>query len=151
MLDAPWRGSDARAGPWAQRTDSREERKRILLVADDPVVLDRLSVALNRDYDVVAAVDGIEALARLETEDFDAVVAELVLPLMDGPLLKRTMDALGRRVPFIILSSPATIRSVAGDLCGAEQLVKPFDAHQLASALARAIHASGRDGRPSPP
>src|SRR5690242_21787459 len=74
------RGRGGRAG---HRVGMRQ-KKRILIVDDEPDLLDSVTKLLTKDYDVVGAVDGVEALARIRTEHFDAVIVDLVMPLMDG-------------------------------------------------------------------
>jgi DNA-binding NtrC family response regulator len=119
------------------------QKKRILIVDDEPDLLDSVTKLLTKDYDVVGAVDGVEALARIRTEHFDAVIVDLVMPLMDGALLKRTMDVLGWRIPVILLSATADVATTAQELGAADHVKKPFEADDLTSRLARVV---GDDG-----
>ncbi len=58
---------------------------RILLVDDEQPIQTLLSFPLQKDgYEVVAASDGREALARFSEQEFDLVVLDLMLPKMDG-------------------------------------------------------------------
>ena len=80
---------------------------RILLVDDDPAVLQALSGHLARaGYEVVSAGSAMAALATLDRgEPVDAVVSDVLMPGMDGLLLYDTMVAraphLARRVVFL--------------------------------------------------
>ena len=119
-------------------------KKRILVVDDDPDLVDLLTLLLRADYEVVSALDGAEALARIRAEHFDAVVLDLVIPLVDGALLKRTMDVLGSHVPVIILSATTDVASTARDLGAAGHLRKPFDPEDVTTTVARVVGA-GRE------
>jgi len=126
------------------------QKKRILVVDDEPDLLDSLTLLLKGDYEVVGALDGIEALARIRAEHFDAVLLDLVMPLMDGALLKRTMDVLGWRIPVIILSASSDGASTAQDLGAADHVKKPFEPEDLTSTVARVIGTGGSGSTPAP-
>jgi len=126
------------------------EKKRILVVDDDPDLLDSLNRLLRSDYEVVSALDGVEALTRIRAEHFDVVLLDLVMPLLDGALLKRTMDALGWRIPVIVLSAAPDLASTAHDIGAAEHVRKPCDPVDLAATVARVIGAGTPDSPPAP-
>jgi len=78
-------------------------RKRVLVVDDEPDVLDSLVMALEGAYDVDTARDGRAAIAMLQSAAFDVVVLDLVMPVMSG---EEVLGALaGRPHPPIIVSS----------------------------------------------
>lgn len=129
----------------------RSHKKRILVVDDEPELLNSLTLLLNEDYDVVGALDGVEALARIREEHFDAVILDLMMPLMDGALLKRTMDVLDWRIPVIFLSATPDLASTAQSLGAADHVRKPFDPEDLTSTVARVIEARGSDNPAAPP
>lgn len=65
-----------------------ESRKRVLLVDDDPLQRKLLELCTrNAGYETVAVEDGVRALEALEREPFDAVLADVLMPSMDGFLL----------------------------------------------------------------
>ena len=58
---------------------------KILLVDDDPDILDAITMILeSQGYQVVTARDGIEALANLKAEKPDLMILDLLMPKMDG-------------------------------------------------------------------
>lgn len=74
-----------------QRRDSRPpsempfQGQRLLIVDDDAMVLSALRRRLQRRYEVVTVLGGVEALALLsEDPDFDAIICDLMMPEVDG-------------------------------------------------------------------
>lgn len=58
--------------------------KKVLIVEDDPFILDLTSAKLSEKYEVTNASNGEEALAQLSTKNFDAVLLDLDLPDVSG-------------------------------------------------------------------
>ena len=117
---------------------------RILVVDDDPAVLDVLRSALARGgHDVLAAASGMEGLVRAQAERPDLVLLDILMPGMDGwetlRLLK--LDAATRAIPVVIVS----VRSQPRDLVRGLQegatgyVAKPFDVGELLASVAAAL------------
>ena len=84
--------------------------QKILVVDDDPDILDALTMILEaRDYEVVTARDGVEGLANLKAESPDLMILDLLMPKMDGfSVLKELQDprwSKYRSVPILVLTS----------------------------------------------
>lgn len=84
--------------------------KKILVVDDDPDILDAVTVILESSgYQVVTARDGIEALATLKAEKPDLMILDLLMPKMDGfAVMKELQDGRWskyRETPILVLSS----------------------------------------------
>jgi len=84
--------------------------KKILVVDDDPDILDAVTMILeSQDYKVVTARDGIEALANLKAENPDLMILDLLMPKMDGwAVCKELQDprwSKYRGMPILILTS----------------------------------------------
>ena len=59
--------------------------KKLLLVDDEPLILKGLKFSLEQDgYQTVLAADGEEALAKVDAEDFDLILLDVMLPKMSG-------------------------------------------------------------------
>ncbi|HME73362.1 MAG TPA: PAS domain S-box protein, partial [Myxococcota bacterium] len=72
-------------------------RMRLLLVDDDPLVLRAMRRQLEREHDVLAATSGQECLALLQHgEKFDAILCDLMMPVMTGMQL---YDAMAQEFP----------------------------------------------------
>ena len=85
-------------------------QKKILVVDDDPDILDVVTMILeSRGYEVVTARDGIEALANLKAEKPDLMILDLLMPKMDGfAVCKELQDprwSKYRDIPILILTS----------------------------------------------
>jgi len=85
-------------------------REKILVVDDDPDILDAVTMILeSQGYEVVTAQDGIEALANLKAERPDLMMLDLLMPKMDGfAVCKELQDprwAKYRDIPILILTS----------------------------------------------
>ncbi len=87
---------------WANE-ESTVERKRILVVEDEPHIREMLAEMLEgRDFEVVTAANGLEALEWLRENEYkvDLIITDVVMPKMDGVQL---YQALQKEAPHIIL------------------------------------------------
>jgi two-component system OmpR family response regulator len=107
---------------------------RILLVDDDPMIIELLTMRLSaHGYEVTSAVDGVKGYAAAQTFRPHLIVCDILMPNMDGPTLCRKMRAEGDDVPFLFL----TAKGQPGDKvevlsAGADDyLVKPFNPLEL--------------------
>jgi len=85
-------------------------REKILLVDDDPDILDAITMILeSQGYQVVTARDGVEGLANLRAEKPALMILDLLMPKMDGfAVCKELQDprwAKYRDIPILILTS----------------------------------------------
>ena len=81
--------------------------KKVLLVDTDDMNLELMKSAFEKDgIKVYTANDGVAALAITDTEKIDLVISELMLPKMDGLLLKENLSFYSERekIPFILIS-----------------------------------------------
>lgn len=121
-----------------------QTKKRILLVDDDPAALRVLAEALEDDYEIVTATDGIAGLAAAATAP-DLIVTDVNMPRLDGvEMIQRIRDQLGLRVPVIFLTAMDSPRDViAGIAAGARHYMpKPVNLAQLEQRIARALGSS---------
>jgi CheY-like chemotaxis protein len=84
---------------------------RILIVDDEELQRTALAAMLpDGDFETQVAADGQEALERLSVFDADVIVADLVMPRMDGFELLRHLKERGDRTPAIALTAFAAWR-----------------------------------------
>jgi two-component system cell cycle response regulator CpdR len=127
--------------PAAIRGDDDEARPmiRILLAEDDQVMREYLTRALERSGYHVDAVDrGTAALPLLQTETFDLLLTDIVMPEMDGIELAQRASEMspGMRVMFITGFAAVTLK--AGEaMPNARILSKPFHLRELVMEVDR--------------
>ncbi len=117
---------------------------RILVVDDEPFNVDYLQQELeDTGYETLSAMDGEEALDRVQTANPDLVLLDIMMPKMDGfQVLKRLKaDPLTRDIPVIVISANSDLQSmVAGIRLGAEDyLPKPFEPVLLHARIASSL------------
>ena len=123
-------------------------RMRILVVDDERAVRESLGRALELEgYRVEYAADGGEALYRLESEQPDAIVLDVLMPGIDGLEVARRVRRAGNRVPVLMLTAREEVQDrVAGLDAGADDyLTKPFALEELVARL-RALLRRSTDG-----
>jgi two-component system response regulator MprA len=127
--------------------------QRVLVADDDRAIRESLVRALELEgYEVASAVDGVEALTRARRDAFDALVVDVMMPVVDGLAVCRVLRAEGDRTPVLILTARVeTSDRVAGLDAGADDyLPKPFELDELLARLRallrRAAYVPGGDG-----
>ena len=119
---------------------------RVLVVDDDPVNRAILVGSLEaQGYSAGVASDGREALRVLREGGFDVVLLDLVMPVMDGFEVLRTMkeDDRLRSLPVIVVSALEEMESVVRciEMGAADYLAKPFDPVLLRARLKASLAA----------
>lgn len=116
---------------------------RILLVDDDPNLLDVLSMTLeDAGHDVITAKDGVAGLRKVEQGAPELLVSDVNMPGIDGFTLCRRLREKGHTLPIVLLTARDTeIDQALGLELGADDyVIKPFSARVLlarVSALLR--------------
>ena len=112
---------------------------KVLVVDDERAVRDSLRRALELEgYEVELAVDGADALLRLEANGQpDAVILDVLMPGVDGLEVCRRIRGKGNGVPVLMLTARTEVESrVAGLDAGADDyLPKPFALEELLARL----------------
>lgn len=124
---------------------------RILVVDDEPALLQGLAYALTREhFEVATAADGEAALEAAREHDFDLIILDLMLPKLSGIEVCRRLRAESA-VPIIMLTAKdSEVDKVVGLEVGADDYVtKPFSALELLGrvrALLRRRELDRNDG-----
>ena len=111
--------------------------KKVILIADDSSTMRKfVSFSLKmKDFEVIAAEDGMDALEKLSQTHVDLAIVDLNMPNMDGFELIETIRASQdyTDLPVIILSSERGEETIArGKAVGANSyIIKPFDAKMV--------------------
>ncbi len=107
---------------------------KILLVEDETDLTLIISDTLNaQGYDVVTAVNGADGLNRYMTGGADIVIADVMMPKMDGFSMAKESRRISPTVPLLFLTAKSTIDDVEkGFEIGAnDYLRKPFELREL--------------------
>ena len=113
---------------------SDEKKTSILLVEDEENLHEALKLNLELEgYDVTSAFDGAAALKAIETEYFDLIILDVMLPEMDGISVAESIRIGNNEVPILILSAKnSSADRVLGLKKGADDyLTKPFNLEEL--------------------
>ncbi|HEX9808192.1 MAG TPA: response regulator [Alphaproteobacteria bacterium] len=117
---------------------------RILLAEDDTTLRVFLAKALERaGHDVFAVGDGLEALTAARMRRFDLLVADVVMPSLDGFQLAARARAAHPEleVMFITGFAAVSLRGREDELIGARVLSKPFHLRDLVSRVEQVLRA----------
>jgi CheY-like chemotaxis protein len=99
----------------------------------------------EQTYAVDVAGDGETALTRVATNDYDAVILDVMLPGKDGFAVCRTIRHSGSAVPILMVTAHDAIDArIEGLDCGADDyLINPFDFGELLARLRAVIRRGG--------
>jgi two-component system OmpR family response regulator len=120
---------------------------RLLVVEDEPDLLNTIARALREEgYAVDTAEDGEEGLFKARECDYDAVVLDVMLPVMNGfDVVKKLRET--KKTPVLMLTARGRINDrITGLDAGADDyLPKPFDLNELFARLRALIRRSAGD------
>jgi len=114
----------------------------ILVVDDEPAIQDILTWALSAEgYRVTTAGNGEEALARVESEEFDVIVTDIVMPGIDGLEVLERSRVLSPRAAVIVMTAYAALETAIAALRrgASDYLEKPFSVDLLKERVQRLL------------
>ncbi|MCA9603276.1 MAG: sigma-54-dependent Fis family transcriptional regulator, partial [Myxococcales bacterium] len=116
----------------------------ILIVDDDPGVLNALGRMLQSEYDVRKAASGEEALRLLDAEEPDLLVTDVQLGDANGLEILEKMRTAGRNVPTIVMSGDSTVeQAVKAVKLGAYDFIeKPIRVERLKMTVENCLRFS---------
>jgi DNA-binding response OmpR family regulator len=125
---------------------------RLLLVEDEPQAAHMLAKGLReQSYAVDVAADGEDAVYQAAIADYDAIVLDVTLPLLDGLAVCRQLRRDGLHTPVLMLTARDAVEArIAGLDSGADDyLTKPFDFGELLARLRALIRRRVQPVRPT--
>jgi CheY-like chemotaxis protein len=117
-------------------------KKRVLIVDDEPVVRQLVRQMLSKDYTVLEAQNGEEAVSIARSQKPDAILMDMLMPKMDGLIAcyiiktSRTTKA----IPVVMLTAIGyeLNKKLSQDVMGADgYITKPFTREALLQAISR--------------
>ncbi|WP_305093888.1 response regulator transcription factor [Prescottella sp. R16] len=120
---------------------------RILIVDDEPTLVELLSVSLRfQGFVVETAADGAEGLDKARGFRPDALIVDVMMPGMDGFGMLRRLRADGVTAPVLFLTARDTVEDkVTGLTIGADDYVtKPFSLEEVVARLRVILRRAGR-------
>ncbi len=121
---------------------------KVLIIEDEKDLAEIIKEGLEKQtFAVDLCFDGEEGLFMAETYAYDAVVLDIMLPVMDGLTLLKKLRAKKITVPVLMLTARGTMADkVKGLDTGADDyLVKPFEFPELISRLKAIIRRNRRE------
>ncbi len=116
---------------------------RILVIDDEEVVHASMSRVLSgAGYEVQSTFAARDGLQRLQSEHYDLVITDLMMPEMSGIELLEALDGEDIHVPTIMVTGYPTIRTAlqALRLGAVDYVAKPFTRKELLAPVTRALH-----------
>lgn len=127
-----------------------DDKTKVLLVDDETAITENLAPFLERSgFSVVVASNGEEALEKIESVNPDLVILDVLMPVMDGREVLRTIRRDDNWIPIILLTQvgESSERAMALEEGADDYLNKPFDPHELVARM-RAVLRRARPGQP---
>ncbi|CCK79214.1 MULTISPECIES: response regulator transcription factor [Desulfobacula] len=118
------------------------EKKRILVIEDEAHIADGIRLNLSfQGFDVKIAADGIEGLDQWRSWEPDLIILDIMLPMIDGFSILKTIRREDEKIPVLILSARGDTKDkVKGLRYGVDDyLSKPFDLEEFLLRVERLI------------
>jgi DNA-binding response OmpR family regulator len=120
------------------------DKKRILIVDDEPSILKLLNFILSKQYAVHAMESGYKAHLWLEEGNFpDIIILDLHMPHFDGTSFLKSIKISGyyREIPVIILSAAEDLEKIVANLPFEVEAYfpKPFNPESLKMEIAKVL------------
>jgi len=124
---------------------------RVLIIEDEKAMAELLKKGLEEEnHRVALAFDGLEGLELAKAYEFEAIVLDLMLPLLDGFEIARRLRHAGNQTPILILTARDAVPDIVKglDLGADDYLTKPFSFEEFLARL-RTVARRGSAPRPT--
>ena len=128
----------------------KPEKPFILLVDDNEPTCTLITALLQKDFEIDVAIDGREAIEKLRTKTYAAIILDLLMPYIDGygvlDYLRTNNPALLRHVLVVsaAISRNEIVRVQQYNVCAF--ISKPFEVETLLSAVKQCVATPGGSG-----
>ncbi len=121
----------------------QKRMKKVLYIDDASSMRKLVSMVLGKDFDLTLAEDGQDALDRINSTQFDLIISDINMPVMDGLTFLKNARTLERYkfTPILMMTTEASAEMKAqGKLFGATGwIVKPFDPDKLPGIIRKLV------------
>lgn len=125
-------------------------KTKVLIVDDEKDIVELLKVYLEKEYEVLTASNGAEAVALNKSEKPSLILMDLMMPEMDGMEATRKIRETSDTPIIMLTAKGETFDKVMGLEMGADDyIVKPFDMSEVMArvkAVLRRYYGDGDDG-----
>ena len=147
-------GAEATEGEPSAMAGRRPPEARLLVVEDEPNILELLAASLRlAGFEVATATGGLEALTAAQRHRPDLVVLDVMLPDLDGFDVARRLRSGDTRTPVLFLTAKdATEDKVTGLTVGGDDYVtKPFSLEEVIARIRAVLRRTSAAGPPPAP
>lgn len=113
---------------------------KILVAEDEPILLRMIEMRLRKDgYEVITTVNGREALTKIEEQEPDLIIADIMMPFASGLEIVSIVKKKDIKIPVIILSAmeQESVVLEAFKLGADDYITKPFSLNELSVRVKR--------------
>jgi two-component system OmpR family response regulator len=140
--------AEGERGERGERGAAAPREARLLVVDDEPTILELLSGSLRfAGFDVVTAASGAEALRAAAASRPDLILLDVMIPDGNGFEVVATIRSSGPRVPVIFLTARGAVHErVAGlTLGGDDYIAKPFSLDEVLARIRAVLRRTGKE------
>lgn len=123
-------------------------KQKVLIIDDDPDILDVLNLSLSEYFTVYPAHNGKEGLEIVRSKAPDLVITDYMMPVLNGPQFIKELrkDVLLRHLPVIMVTGKGDTKDlVTGIEAGADDyIVKPFEPEALLARIRMILNRTMR-------
>ncbi len=120
-----------------------EEKNNKILIAEDDQSISRLIAYKfeKEDYKIKVIEEGDKVLEEIKSDDYDALVLDLMLPVLDGMQVLKKIRENNYRLPVLVLSAKSQEEDILKGLsAGADEyMTKPFRPDELLIRLKKML------------
>lgn len=130
------------------------DRKRLLVVDDEPQIGELLFQVFDSQYDVLTARSGEEAIKRAVTEQPHCILMDVMMPQMGGFVLCEILKSIKQTqlIPILMVSSKPRkeVWGLAQEIGAFDYVEKPFSINRICTAVHRALNEAPTERRRAP-
>ncbi len=120
--------------------------KKILVIDDEPHIVKVIKSRLEaNDYKVITAFNGKEGLVKVQDEDPDIIIVDILMSEMDGYTFVRELKKTPKKIPVIVLTAKTGMAEIFRIEGIDDYVCKPFETEELLGKIEKHLNANGRE------